>query len=327
MLSIIFGFIKYIYYGGDIMEIISIKNLTKKYKHKYALNGIDIKVEQGEIIGLLGPNGAGKSTLISILVGLTKKTGGRIVYEKTTILQRKWRKNIGYVPQDFAVYEDLSAEENIRFFCSLYGYRGKALKERVYKALKFVGLYDVRGEFVKNFSGGMKRRLNIGCAISHSPKLLIMDEPTVGIDPQSKNHIIESVKKLNEEGVTIIYASHHIEEIDEIASRIIIMDNGKVIANGTGEELKILIEKMKIIKVMVVNKEVEASRILKEIRGIEKISLKGREIVCQCKPEKNLVKNIVYGLSREGVEIENIMEERKSLETVFLLLTGKKLRD
>lgn len=309
------------------MEILAVKNLTKKYKHKYALNGVNFTIKKGEVIGLLGPNGAGKSTLISIIVGLSSKSGGRIVYEKSTILPRKWRKNIGYVPQDFAIYEDLSAEENISFFSSLYGFRGKELKSRVNKALEFVGLYDVKGELAKNFSGGMKRRLNIGCAIAHSPKLLIMDEPTVGIDPQSKNHIVESVKKLNEEGITVIYASHHIEEIDELASRVIVMDRGKIIADGTSEELKDSIEKIKIINVGVVNRVAEGGKILQSIKGIEKVEIRKKEISCQCKNEKNLIRNIVYALSKEGIEIENILEERKSLETVFLYLTGKKLRD
>jgi ABC-2 type transport system ATP-binding protein len=191
------------------MYILQIENLHKKYDKFEALKGVDLNIKKGEIYGLLGPNGAGKSTLIKTISGLEKKTQGTIIFEEKEKNINKYKQHIGLLPQDLAIYLDFTARENINFFCSLYGYKGRELKERVDKALEFVGLTEVKNKKAKEFSGGMKRRLNMGCAIAHSPSLIIMDEPTVGIDPQSRNHILESVKRLNEEGATIIYTSHY----------------------------------------------------------------------------------------------------------------------
>lgn len=214
------------------MNILEIKDIYKDYGNKVAVDGINLKIEQGKIFGILGPNGAGKSTLISMICGLLSKTSGEVVYEEKTNDVRKWKENIGIVPQDFALYWDLSAEENVKFFCSLYGFKGEELQRRTDKVLDFVGLLDVKKQLASSFSGGMKRRLNIACAIAHSPKLIIMDEPTVGVDPQSRNHVLESVLKLRDEGATIIYTSHYMQEVDDICDEIAIVDNGKVIAQG-----------------------------------------------------------------------------------------------
>ena len=220
------------------MRMLELKKIAKEYGDIIAVNDIDLKVKKGEIFGILGPNGAGKSTLIGMICGLIKRTSGEIIYEEKETKIRKFKENIGIVPQDFALYWDLTAEENIEFFCSLYGFRGKDLKTRVNNVLDFVGLTDVRNKKASEFSGGMKRRLNIGCDIAHSPKLIIMDEPTVGIDPQSRNHILKSVLKLRDEGATVIYTSHYMQEVDDICDRIAIVDKGNVIAEGTSEELK-----------------------------------------------------------------------------------------
>ena len=179
------------------MYILQIENLHKKYNNFEVLKGINLKIKKGDIYGLLGPNGAGKSTLIKIIAGLEKINSGQILFEEKEIKISKYKRYIGLLPQDIAVYNDFTAKENVSFFCSLYGYRGKDLKRRVDKALEFVGLLDVGNKKSNEFSGGMKRRLNMACAIAHSPRLIIMDEPTVGIDPQSRNHIMQSVKKLN----------------------------------------------------------------------------------------------------------------------------------
>ncbi len=238
-------------------NIIEVKNLEKSYKNKKVVKGISFDVKQGEILGFLGPNGAGKSTTINILSTVLKSDKGEIKFlgRKATEDVMNIKRNIGVVPQDLAIYEEISAEKNVRFFASLYGLKGKKLNENVKEILEFVGLYDKRLDIPKTFSGGMKRRLNIACAIAHNPKLIIMDEPTVGIDPQSRNHILNSIKKLKKRGATILYTTHYMEEVEEIADRIIIMDHGTIIAEGTKEELKKNIEDERVYSINIANKK------------------------------------------------------------------------
>ncbi|WP_144560966.1 ABC transporter ATP-binding protein, partial [Bacillus paralicheniformis] len=202
------------------MNVLEIHHLTKKFGDFVAVDNISLSIEEGEIFGLLGANGAGKSTTIHMISSLLRCNEGEIlILGKNIAKHRKFAKmNIGIVPQDLAIYEDLTAYENVKFFAGLYGLRGAQLRNRVEEALQFVGLSDKHKSFPKNFSGGMKRRLNIACAIAHRPKLIIMDEPTVGIDPHSRNYILESVKKLNAMGCTIIYTSHYMEEVEEICT-------------------------------------------------------------------------------------------------------------
>lgn len=218
------------------MSILKIENLKKNFADMTAVDGLSLTVEKGEIHGILGPNGAGKSTTINCILGLLDNDGGKIEFEDGKSIS-KWKKNIGYVPQDLAIYPDLTPEENISFFCALYGYKGAELKKRVNDALEFVGLTDVRSKKSKEFSGGMKRRLNMACGIAHSPKLVIMDEPTVGIDPQSRNRILENVRQLNEQGTTVIYTTHYMPEVEALCNRLTIVDHGKVIAAGTKSEI------------------------------------------------------------------------------------------
>lgn len=309
------------------MNMLEINKIYKEYENTVAVDGISLKVNKGEIFGILGPNGAGKSTLIGMICGLVKKTSGEIIYENGTEGIRKWKSNIGIVPQDFALYWDLTAEENIRFFCSLYGFKGEELKRRTEKTLEFVGLSDVKKKRASEFSGGMKRRLNIGCAIAHSPKLIIMDEPTVGIDPQSRNHILESVLKLREEGSTIIYTSHYMQEVEYLCDRIAIVDKGKIIAEGTCSELKDLIEDKKVYRVSV-NKEFKGLKDkLLEISGVESVVFSDNEYKITTLKESNLIAKIVQVIADENITINNILNEEPTLETVFLALTGKKLRE
>lgn len=309
------------------MNILQIKKVTKEYDNNVAVDGIDLTIKQGEIFGILGPNGAGKSTLISMICGLIKKTDGEIIYEEKTSKVRQWKENIGIVPQDFALYWDLTAEENIRFFCSLYGFKGEELKRRTAKTLEFVGLTDVKDKKASTFSGGMKRRLNIGCAISHSPKLIIMDEPTVGIDPQSRNHILESVLKLRDEGATIIYTSHYMQEVDDICDRIAIVDKGNLIAEGTSDELKNLVGDKNIYKMVLEKKTKGIEDKLCELTGVEKVVFKDDEYRIATLKSNNLITKIIEVVSENNGEIINISNEKPTLENVFLALTGKNLRD
>lgn len=230
------------------MKQLEIRNLSKTYgktcgtafRGKEVVKGLSYVVEAGEMIGLLGANGAGKSTSIRMLTGMERPTCGQVFYEGTEITRQmpEFQKSIGVVPQEIALYCDMSAYDNVTFFCALYGFRGKELKKRVEEALRFVGLWEHRKEMPAKYSGGMKRRLNIACSIAHSPKLLIMDEPTVGIDPQSRNHIMKAIRSLNGRGTTVIYVSHYMEEVELLCNRIILMDRGKLIEDCSKEELK-----------------------------------------------------------------------------------------
>ena len=309
------------------MKMLEIKKVSKEYGDMIAVNDIDLEINKGEIFGILGPNGAGKSTLIGMICGLIKRTSGEIIYEEKETKTRKFKENIGIVPQDFALYWDLTAEENIEFFCSLYGFRGKDLKTRVNNVLDFVGLTDVRNKKASEFSGGMKRRLNIGCAIAHSPKLIIMDEPTVGIDPQSRNHILKSVLKLRDEGATVIYTSHYMQEVDDICDRIAIVDKGNVIAEGTSEELKNLIGDKRVFNITVKEKIDNFEDKLLEITGIEKVAYSENQYKISTIKNANLLTKIIETTLSLGGEIINVENSEPTLENVFLALTGKKLRD
>lgn len=223
--------------------ILKTQDLTKKYQNKVVVDNLNIEIRRGEIFGLLGPNGAGKSTTMNMICSIVKPTAGAIeLFGKNLWKQKKEViHKIGYIPQELAIHGNLKAWENVELFTSLYGIKGSNLKASVEESLKYVGLLERKQEFAKNFSGGMKRRLNIACAIGHKPDLLIFDEPTVGIDPQSRNFILEKIKESNENGATVIYTSHYMEEVEAICTRIAIMDNGKIIACGTSDELKKLV--------------------------------------------------------------------------------------
>lgn len=311
------------------MSIIEINDLIKRYDRDIAVDNINLNIEEGEIFGLLGPNGAGKSTTISMLCGLIKPTGGEIIIDGDTIDSRKvdYKRKIGLVPQEIALYENLSAEENITFFGKLAGLRGTLLQERVTEALEFVGLEDKRKAVPKGFSGGMKRRLNIACAIMHHPKIIIMDEPTVGIDPQSRNHILDTVRKLNSMGSTVIYTSHYMEEVEELCSRIAIMDHGKLIAEGTKEQLKKLVASDE--KIIITVKDVNYNSIeeIKNIRGIKAVDYSQNTLEIITKNPQGLLQDVLYILSKNENRIIGIELLEPDLETVFLTLTGRKLRD
>lgn len=220
--------------------LLGIKNVTKNYGDKVVVCDENFSIYKGDIIGFIGPNGAGKSTSINMISTLVAPDSGSIIFCGENISENSlhYKSALGIVPQDLAIYEDLSAYDNVKFFCSLYGVRGTELKRKVEKALRFVELWDRRKDLPSKFSGGMKRRLNIACGIAHEPELLIMDEPTVGIDPQSRNNILEAVKTLNSNGTTIIYTSHYMEEVEALCNRIVLIDKGKVLEDLSKDEYK-----------------------------------------------------------------------------------------
>lgn len=309
--------------------IIEIKNLVKRYGDFLAVDNMNLKVREGEIFGLLGPNGAGKTTTINTIAGLTKVDSGDIkIFEKDMKHHElEIKRNMGIVPQDIAVFGELTAYENVMFFGKLYGLRDGNLKDKVQEALNFTGLWERRKDFPKNYSGGMKRRLNIACAIVHQPKIIIMDEPTVGIDPQSRNHILQSVKELNKLGSTIIYTSHYMEEIEELCTNITIMDHGKIIASGTKEELKALISSEDKMSLEVSSVNYTLIDNIKKLQGVRECSNEGNVItVISNKNSKNLSK-IIDIINEADSEIMSINIEKPTLEGVFLTLTGRTLRD
>ncbi|WP_291561889.1 MULTISPECIES: ABC transporter ATP-binding protein [unclassified Clostridium] len=311
------------------MKVLEVNNLIKKFKDLTAVDNINFSIEDGEIYGLLGPNGAGKSTTINMICGLISSDMGEIkILEKDIKKNVNFiKENIGLVPQSIAVYWELTALENVKFFGSLYGLKGKELEKKSLEALEFVGLIDRIKEPCRNFSGGMSRRLNIACSIVHKPRIIIMDEPTVGIDPQSRKHILNSVKKLNKMGSTIIYTSHYMEEVEEICSKVGIMDHGKLIAQGTKEELKALITDYNYIKVQVANVDSIDINKLKNINGINDIDIKENIVVFEINKDMINMDKIVRVFVDNNISIRGINTVLPNLEDVFLNLTGRKLRD
>jgi len=310
-------------------NLIEVRGLVKKYKELTAINDLDLDVKEGEILGLLGPNGSGKTTLINCILSLLEFDKGsvKIYGEEMTPESYHIKEKIGVVFQDVGVFEELTVYENIDYFCSLYIKDKEKRKKYVEDAIELVGLGDFKKFVPKKLSGGLLRRLNIACGIAHKPEIIILDEPTVAVDPQSRNNILEGIKKLNKEGATVIYTSHYMEEIDLICDYIVILDKGKVIAKGTSEELKESIEVDEKIKFETKELPNEA---LKEIEGDENIlEVTYKDSICEVTYKNgnhNLI-NLVKILNKYDVEYESINLRMPTLNDVFLELTGKDLRD
>jgi ABC-2 type transport system ATP-binding protein len=307
--------------------MISVSNLTKNYNTIQALKGISFEIEQGEFFGLLGPNGAGKTTTISIMSTILEPDDGSVCIGGFDLKKNpnKCKSIIGVVPQEIALYGELSAYDNLKFWGSLYNVPKKELKSRIDEMLELFGLDERKNDLVKTYSGGMKRRINIASALLHKPRILFMDEPTVGIDPQSRNLIFEVIEKLHKEGITIVYTTHYMEEAERFCDKIGIIDNGQIIAQGTLEQLKSLCE---IKETIVVSFENLTDNLF------EKISVEWNELkrvdnsihFFSSEVEKDL-SVIILKCNKTGLVISNINIQKVNLETIFLSLTGKQLRD
>ncbi len=311
------------------MKVIEIRDLVKKYGNNIAVDNINLSIDEGEIYGLLGPNGAGKSTTINMLCSLLKPNSGSLKIFGVDVQEHNMdvKKKIGLVPQNIAVYKDFTAYENVKFFGELYGLRGNKLKESVNKALEFVGLLDVAKDQAKSFSGGMVRRLNIACAIVHEPKLIIMDEPTVGIDPQSRNHILNAVKTLNKNGTTIIYTTHYMEEAENLCSKIGIIDKGKIIVEGSTDELKSMVSDKKTLQIRVDDVYKLEIENIKKIKGVSEIIIDQNCLTINTQKEINNLDILIKSITDSNVKILDLGFKEITLETVFLTLTGRSLRD
>lgn len=310
--------------------MIRVRNLHKTYKNGVkAVDGLSFKVKEGEIFALLGPNGSGKSTTINILLSLLTYDEGEVLVFGSEMKPSSYdkKKDIGLVSQEVAVFNELTVYENTDYFCSLYISDKEKRKELVMKALKLVGLEDYLKFKPKKLSGGLLRRLHIACGIAHEPKLIIFDEPTVGIDPQSRNHILEGIKTLNKEGATIIYTSHYMEEVEMISDYVLIIDNGKVVAEGTKEELKDMISLGETITVSVLNITDEFLKELKGLKGFLETTTNKNKLTIKIKKNTTKIKDILALLEKHKLEYDEFHSLAPTLNDVFLELTGKELRD
>ncbi|MCQ4923285.1 ABC transporter ATP-binding protein [Tissierella carlieri] len=312
------------------MNIIEVKNISKKFEDKLVLDNISFSVETGDIFGLIGPNGAGKSTLINIMTGLLDANKGSITIGGFDIKKEsiKAKEFLGLVPQELALMETVSAHDNLEFFGSLYGLKGKLLKERINYALDITGLTEKRKDKVKKFSGGMKRRLNLAAAIMHEPKILILDEPTVGIDPQSRNHIFEFIKGINKEkNTTILYTSHYMEEVEYLCNNIFIIDEGKEIAYGSKKTVKSMISNNNKVNLRIDNINKDLINNIKLINGVVDCENSHDEINLLVEGNSFKLEPLLKVLESNKSAIKSINVDEPNLEEVFLALTGKKLRD
>ena len=309
--------------------MIHIENLVKRYGDLVALNHLSLDIHEGEIFGLLGPNGSGKTTAINCLLSLLKYDKGIIEVFGQPMAPDNYqaKQQIGIVLQNVAVFDELTVYENIDYFCGLYVSDKKKRKELVDDAVRFVGLEDYCKMYPKKLSGGLLRRLNIACGIAHKPRLIIMDEPTVAVDPQSHNKILEGIQKLNAQGSTIIYTSHYMEEVEQICTRIAIMDHGRVIASGTSEELKKMIKTGETITVEAIFLEEKHLQDIRNLPHVFDLHYENQILILRCTgAQHNLIRLLNY-LQSQDITFGRVFSELPTLNDVFLEITGKQLRD
>lgn len=316
-----------------MQPIVDVQQLRKQYnppEGETAVKGISFHINQGEIFSLLGPNGAGKTTTISILSGLLAPTSGEATIGGYSIKNniRDVKQIIGVVPQEIALYQTISARENLQFWGRMYGLSGEVLKERVTAVLDIAGLADRADEKVSTYSGGMKRRINIAVGLLHNPKVLFMDEPTVGIDPQSRRRILDTVKALNQDGLTVIYTTHYMEEAEELSNRVGIIDHGQLIAVGTQDELSKMVGETDTIR-LTMNSVNNASLrdVLAKIEGVLHINGEEDQIILQTPEANQLLPTVLRVIAEQGQSVQQLKVDEPNLEAVFLHLTGRALRD
>ncbi|HLO33614.1 MAG TPA: ATP-binding cassette domain-containing protein [Anaerolineales bacterium] len=312
-----------------MQKAVEVENLQKCFGEFVALKKVNFEVQQGEIFSLLGPNGAGKSTTISMLSCLLQPSGGDACVMGHSVLREAQavKAAIGVVPQDIALYQDLSARENLSFWGRLYGLRGSALARRVDEVLEIIGLTDRQKDRVDKFSGGMKRRVNIGAALMHKPAVIIMDEPTVGIDPQSRRHILDNIKELNSQGMTVLYTTHYMEEAQELSDHIAIMDQGEVIACGTHTELVKLVGELDRINLTLNSDSDKVLADWQATPGVHRVFAEDGHLTVLAEDSNLILPHLFESATQAKVRILSVEIQEPNLEAVFLHLTGKALRD
>ena len=309
--------------------VVKIQNLVKRYKELIAVDHFDLDIKQGEVFGLLGPNGSGKTTTINCLLSLLDFDKGEIEIfgEKMTPTNYALKKRIGVISQNVAVYDELTVYENIDYFCGLYITDKETRKKYVDEAIKFVGLEEFTKFRPKKLSGGLLRRLNIACGIAHKPELIILDEPTVAVDPQSRNRILEGILELNAQGATIIYTSHYMEEVEQICSRIAIMDKGKNIALGTKAELKKMIKNTETVSIEMQQPDDDTTEKMSALPHVYDVEYKDGKLYVYCSGGKHNLIRILGVLQQKDIHFGRVYSELPTLNDVFLEITGKQLRD
>lgn len=309
--------------------IVKVENLVKRYKELVALDHMNLEIEKGEIFGLLGPNGSGKSTAIGCMLSLLRYDKGSIkIFDKPmTATSYDIKRRIGIVLQNVAVFNELTVYDNIDYFCGLYIDDKQKRKQLVEEAIEFVGLEDFRKFYPKKLSGGLLRRLNIACGIAHKPELIILDEPTVAVDPQSRNKILEGIVELNRQGATIIYTSHYMEEVEQICTKIAIIDKGKNLAMGTKEQLKAMIKTGETITIEILDLPAQHIENMKELPHVYQVTYQQQILKVSCSGGKHNLMRVLDYLKNAEVHFGRVYSELPTLNDVFLEITGKELRD
>jgi ABC-2 type transport system ATP-binding protein len=311
------------------MHVLQATGLRKTFGDLVAVDGVDLHISEGETYGLLGPNGAGKTTTISMVAGLLERDAGEVTVDGRPLTTHSVdaKAAIGLVPQELAIYPDLTGRENLLFFGRLYGMNGQPLTERVDEVLTIIGLEDRAGDLVKEFSGGMQRRLNIGVGLLHRPRLLILDEPTVGVDPQSRHAILESVEQLSVEGMAVLYTTHYMEEAERLCDRVGIIDQGKVMAEGTRRDLVSLVGERDRVSLAASGNLDEAATAALALDGVESASAGDGHIEVVATDAGALLPTLLASVADSGAHVSGVELTEPNLEAVFLHLTGKALRE
>jgi len=309
--------------------VLACSGLYKRYGDRTVVDGVSFHIDAGECYGLLGPNGAGKTTTISMACGLLRRDGGEVLVEGRRLLPTSVsvKSVIGYVPQEIALYPELSVQDNLRFFGRLYGLGGRGLDARIGSVLRIVGLGDRSSEKVGRFSGGMKRRANIAAGLLHEPRLLVLDEPTVGVDPQSRNSILETVAQLRDTGLAVLYTTHYMEEAEKLCDRIGIIDGGNLIAEGSRRQLVAQVRGQDRIRLVATGDMESLARNCKRIDGVDDVSRHEDGLDLAVRDGRSVLPAVVEAAGAAGALVTSVEVVQPDLETVFLALTGKELRD